>query len=182
MMASLAHSKVLKMSDDILTPRSKRDALMAELLGDVGNVHDLIKSLPDELSKSLNVSLENIAASVEEAEKTSVELCEKFDNQKKKMVSEMEKLIKDTFEKQSAISISLLEDKIKNLQIKVSKKEETDKKSKYSIYYLSLTIFISILFFFIALSFILYETNEKINNLNSIIDYQQKHTQSVPKK
>ncbi len=36
--------------DDI--PRTARDALIAELLGDVGKIDELIKQLPNEINKS----------------------------------------------------------------------------------------------------------------------------------
>lgn len=43
------------MADDngktVDTPRSHRDALIAEILGDVGILHDLIKAMPGELDK-----------------------------------------------------------------------------------------------------------------------------------
>jgi len=55
-------------------PRTARDALIIELLGDIGAVHDEIKLLPKNLRDSLRESLEIIANSVETAEKTSEEL------------------------------------------------------------------------------------------------------------
>jgi dGTP triphosphohydrolase len=55
-------------------PRTARDALIIELLGDIGAVHDEIKLLPNNLKDSLRGSLEIIADSVETAEKTSQEL------------------------------------------------------------------------------------------------------------
>jgi len=55
-------------------PRTARDALIIELLGDIGAVHDEIKQLPKNLKDSLRGSLEIIADSVEAAEKTSQKL------------------------------------------------------------------------------------------------------------
>lgn len=52
-------------------PRTARDALIIELLGDLGAVHDEIKRLPVNLKGSLRESLDHIANSVEEAEKTA---------------------------------------------------------------------------------------------------------------
>lgn len=56
------------------SPRTTRDALIAELLGDLGAVHDEIKALPKNLGESLRGSLELIASSVEDAEKTAEKL------------------------------------------------------------------------------------------------------------
>lgn len=53
------------------TPRTARDALLIELLGDLGVVHDEIKSLPNNLKDSLRESLTMIANAVEEAENTA---------------------------------------------------------------------------------------------------------------
>lgn len=52
-------------------PRTTRDALIIELLGDIGALNDEIKRLPVTLRGSLRESLELIANSVEEAESTS---------------------------------------------------------------------------------------------------------------
>lgn len=52
-------------------PRTTRDALIIELLGDLGMVHDEIKSLPENIKKSLGESLTIIANSIQEAEDTA---------------------------------------------------------------------------------------------------------------
>lgn len=78
-------------------PRTARDALIIELLGDIGAVHDEIKQLPKNLKGSLRESLELIADSVEQAEKTAQAL--QIDTQNNlKAASELqaEKLSKDT--------------------------------------------------------------------------------------
>jgi len=51
-------------------PKTALDALIVELLGDIGAVHDEIKQLPVNLKGSLRESLDLIANSVEDAEKT----------------------------------------------------------------------------------------------------------------
>ncbi|MBE5254660.1 hypothetical protein [Mixta mediterraneensis] len=78
-------------------PRTARDALIIELLGDLGAVHDEIKRLPVNLKGSLRESLDHIANSVEEAEKTAQALRRDTENALK-AVSELqvEKLDKET--------------------------------------------------------------------------------------
>ena len=55
-------------------PRTARDALIIEMLGDIGALHDEIKQLPKNLKGSLRESLEIIADAVEQAEKTAQKL------------------------------------------------------------------------------------------------------------
>lgn len=61
------------MSND-QNPRTARDALIIELLGDLGVVHDEIKKLPNQLKDSLRESLTLIADAVQEAENTTQKL------------------------------------------------------------------------------------------------------------
>ncbi|PII85128.1 hypothetical protein BL250_12505 [Erwinia sp. OLTSP20] len=78
-------------------PRTARDALIIELLGDIGAVHDEIKQLPKNLKGSLRESLELIADAVEQAEKTAQELQrETQSNLKAVSELEIEKLNKET--------------------------------------------------------------------------------------
>ncbi|WP_174889528.1 hypothetical protein [Candidatus Williamhamiltonella defendens] len=64
------------MNKENISPRTARDALIIELLGDVGSIHDEIKELPNLLKVSLSESLKMIASAVEEAEKTAEKLKE----------------------------------------------------------------------------------------------------------
>lgn len=64
------------MNKENISPRTARDALIIELLGDVGSIHDEIKELPNLLKVSLSESLKMIADAVEEAEKTAEKLKE----------------------------------------------------------------------------------------------------------
>ena len=52
------------------TPRTTRDALTIELLGDVGRLHDQIKALPEGLKTSLAPALGAIAMASKEAQAT----------------------------------------------------------------------------------------------------------------
>ena len=56
------------------TPRTTRDALTIELLGDVGRLHDQIKALPEGLKESLAPALGAIALASKEAQATIVKL------------------------------------------------------------------------------------------------------------
>jgi len=64
------------MSEELAVPRTTRDALMIELLSDLGNVHDDIKAIPALLKLSISDSLEMIASAVAEAESTAQKLQE----------------------------------------------------------------------------------------------------------
>lgn len=55
-------------------PATARDALITELLSDVGNLYDAVKALPKALELSMTDSLLIVANAVEDAEKTSVML------------------------------------------------------------------------------------------------------------
>ncbi|MBJ2293288.1 hypothetical protein JFT44_25545 [Pseudomonas sp. MF5691] len=62
------------MIDETAPPRTARDALMIELLSDLGNVHDDIKAIPELLKLSISDSLEIIAIAVADAESTAQKL------------------------------------------------------------------------------------------------------------
>ncbi|MBU4630937.1 hypothetical protein HRJ41_26035 (plasmid) [Pseudomonas sp. BF61] len=64
------------MSEDNSAPQTARDALITELLSDVGRIHDDIKAIPKMLELSLSESLEIIAKAVGDAEATAQQLQE----------------------------------------------------------------------------------------------------------
>lgn len=64
------------MQEEVMPPRTARDALVVELLSDLGRVHDDIKSIPSALKVSMADSLEIVAKAVEEAEQTAGKLSE----------------------------------------------------------------------------------------------------------
>ncbi|MCX8963069.1 hypothetical protein EHW64_18605 [Erwinia psidii] len=104
-------------------PRTARDALIIELLGDIGAVHDEIKQLPKNLKGSLRESLELIADAVEQAEKTAQELqretqsnlkavyelqVEKLNRETRSVIEEsFSKAIKDEMHKTKKIALNL---------------------------------------------------------------------------
>ncbi|MGP5367280.1 hypothetical protein ACTXN4_07375 [Pseudomonas helleri] len=59
------------MVDDNPTPATARDALVIELLSDVGRLHDDIKAIPKLLELSMRDSLDIVADAVEDAEDTA---------------------------------------------------------------------------------------------------------------
>ncbi|WP_122423056.1 hypothetical protein [Pseudomonas viridiflava] len=62
--------------DNTPPPRSARDAILVELIGDVGRLHDQVEAIPSLLKLSMADSLEIIARAVEEAETTARTLSE----------------------------------------------------------------------------------------------------------
>lgn len=64
------------MSEENSAPQTARDALITELLSDVGRIHDDIKAIPKMLELSLSDSLEIIAKAVGDAEATAQQLQE----------------------------------------------------------------------------------------------------------
>lgn len=60
------------MSDLEIIPSNARDALIIELLSDVGRLHDDIKSIPKLLELSMRDSLDIVADAVEDAEDTAL--------------------------------------------------------------------------------------------------------------
>ncbi len=62
------------MNGQIAMPATARDALITELLSDVGRLHDDIKSIPKVLELSMRDSLNIVADAVEDAEDTALSL------------------------------------------------------------------------------------------------------------
>lgn len=59
------------MSQENKTPRTARDALIIELLGDLGVVHDEIKKLPSNIENVLADSIRLVAKSVNDVESSA---------------------------------------------------------------------------------------------------------------
>lgn len=60
------------MSEHEIIPSTARDALIIELLSDVGRLHDDVKSIPKVLEVSMRDSLNIVADAVEDAEDTAL--------------------------------------------------------------------------------------------------------------
>jgi hypothetical protein len=64
------------MDEENSIPATARDALLIELLSDVGRLHDDIKAIPKILELSMSDSIRIVADAVEDAEKTALNLQE----------------------------------------------------------------------------------------------------------
>lgn len=62
------------MNDQVTMPATARDALITELLSDVGRLHDEVKRIPKLLELSMRDSLDIVADAVEDAEDTALSL------------------------------------------------------------------------------------------------------------
>jgi hypothetical protein len=62
------------MNDQVTMPATARDALITELLSDVGRLHDDVKRIPKLLELSMRDSLDIVADAVEDAEDTALSL------------------------------------------------------------------------------------------------------------
>jgi hypothetical protein len=60
------------LSEHEVIPATARDALIIELLSDVGRLHDDIKGIPKMLELSMRDSLDIVADAVEDAEDTAL--------------------------------------------------------------------------------------------------------------
>lgn len=99
-------------------PRTARDALIIELLGDIGAVHDEIKQLPVNLKGSLRESLNLIAAAVEEAENTAKTLQQETQNN----LSAVSKLQTENLNKETRAVIEDLFTKVVSDEIRKTEK------------------------------------------------------------
>ncbi len=66
------------MENENALPKKARDALLIEILGDVGRLQDQIKSLPVEVQQAINESLKVVALAVEETENTAKDVLSEF--------------------------------------------------------------------------------------------------------
>lgn len=116
--------------DETKTPRTTRDALMIELLGDLGVVHDLIKELPDNINTAVSGSLEHIADAVEEAEKTASVLSEEINLQKEAVILQLNEAVKLTLESQAKETLAGLKNSVQEIELKIKRFELADPKSR----------------------------------------------------
>ncbi|ENJ0562712.1 hypothetical protein AB0Z88_004460, partial [Salmonella enterica] len=84
------------MQEEARAPKTARDALLIELIGDIGILHDQIKSLPEEINQATSGSIEIIANAVEEAEKTASKLSENIDKKKETVLADLKSSVKQT--------------------------------------------------------------------------------------
>ena len=104
--------------DNDSNPRTARDALIIELMGDIGVLHDEIKKLPVTLKESLHDSLKVIANAVEESEKTALLL----KNETELSIKSMSEMHRHGLEKDTKLFIQ--ESVMKTLNTEVAKTAE----------------------------------------------------------
>ena len=117
------------MSDQDEVPRTARDALLIELLSDVGRVHDAIKEIPDIFKLSMSDSLEIIAQAVGDAELTAKHLQDATNESIKATAarvafeagSELSNSIQQSLERTFEPALNRASSKIDDLQRRVEK-------------------------------------------------------------
>ncbi len=88
-----------------------QEALIAELLGDVGRLHDHIKALPVALQESVAPSLEAVAVATAEAQQT----IDKYAEAQKAMIRQQAALrLNEELEKACSRAVQLIEDTAKS--------------------------------------------------------------------
>jgi len=99
-------------------PRTARDALIIELMGDIGLLHDEVKAMPQSVEGSLSESLKLIAGAVEEAEKTT----HKLRNETELAIKQMHETHVKNIEEET--KLFLQESVLKTLNEEISKTAE----------------------------------------------------------
>lgn len=155
-------------------PRTARDALIIELLGDLGSIHDQIKNLPAEIEKAVGGSLTVIADAVEDAEKTTLQLAQSIDIRKDTVTRDIDIAVQNSLEKHAAQTFSKMDEKVKNLQHKINRFELADPKGRRLSLILAVTIVLLIFLSSAAIYGIYSGANTKIDELNFIISTQDK--------
>ncbi|PLY35812.1 MULTISPECIES: hypothetical protein [Pectobacterium] len=115
------------MSEEEKDPRTARDALIIELLGDVGRLHDEIKMLPKVINDSISESLELLARAVSEAENTAEKLKsesqtlmeEKAKSEVNRISDELSNAVKTSIDKQVADSLDRSKNDLDQIQSKI---------------------------------------------------------------
>lgn len=118
------------MSEEKRLPQTAREAFLIELIGDLGVIGDQIKSLPGEINQAVSGSLEIIASSVEEAEKTASELSQAIERQKTVALAEFRESVKSSLDEHAHKTFSELEKSVNKLQKRVDGFELADPKSR----------------------------------------------------
>ncbi|WGO82245.1 hypothetical protein [Arsenophonus apicola] len=153
-------------------PRSARDALMIELIGDLGRVNDQITALPSNIKYAIEGSLRLIADAVEQTEKSIEVGLEKYraeiNSSAKTEANNFKKLIAQT---KNEMTITLAED-------------TRDKNHTLSVIMAVLVIF-STLLCGCMLGVLFYESqknNERIERYANAYQFQQEVLKRLPAK
>lgn len=162
------------MHDESRVPKTARDALLIELIGDIGVLHDQIKSLPEEINQATAVSIETIANAVEEAEKTASTLSQNIEQKKEMVLTDLKASVKQTLDEHAASVFSELEDKVNGLQKRIATFELSDPKSRRLNIVLACTLAFSLLLSASAIFAVYSAAKSTIYDLNMIIRSQDK--------
>jgi len=128
------------MQEDTRIPKSARDAFLIELIGDLGIISDSIKALPEDINQAVAGSLDLIAKSVEEAEKTASELTNSIKLQKAAVLDEFQQSVKNSLDSHAKETFSELEKTVNQLQNRINSFELADPKSRRLNIILSCTL------------------------------------------
>lgn len=155
--------------EDTKSPRTARDALIIELLGDLEVLHNSIKQLPGEINEATAQSLELIAKSVEEAEKTASDLAKSMDAHKQSVMLELRAEIKESFTASANDTFDGLNNTVSQLQQKMKNIEVSDPKSRRLNTILSFALILTLILSGTAITSIYISAKNKIDDLQSII-------------
>lgn len=155
-------------------PKTAREAYIIELIGDLGVVHDMIKTLPEEINQATAGSLELIAQSVEEAEKTASELVKGVERQKDIVLDNFKEAVKSSLDEYAKETLAELEKSVTRLQNRIEQVEIADPKSRKINFILSITLAVTLVLSGAALYGIYKGAQSTIEDLNSIIISQEK--------
>ena len=134
------------MTDSDKIPRTAREALLVELLGDLGVIHDMIKNLPVELDGAVSGSIKVLADAVEDAENTALKLSNGIDEHKKTAINDINHAVKSCLDKYASETFSEMEEKVKKIQNKINSFELADPKGRRLSLMLSSALVIVFLF------------------------------------
>ncbi|WP_340621871.1 hypothetical protein [Xenorhabdus siamensis] len=162
------------MQDEERIPRTARDALIIELLGDLGIVHDKIKNLPEDIDKAISGSLNLVAKAVEDAENTASLLAKGIDTKKESVIKDIDTAVKNCLDKHAAKTFSDIDEKVKSLQHKINSFDLTDPKGRRLSFILATTIVLITIFSGVAIYGVYTGANYRIDELNQIIFAQEK--------
>ncbi|GAB7401388.1 hypothetical protein OUHCRE2_48470 [Enterobacter asburiae] len=161
------------MQEEARAPKTARDALLIELIGDLGVLHDQIKSLPEEINQATAGSIEIIANAVEEAEKTASKLSENIDQKKEAVLADLKASVKQTLDEHAVSVFAELEGKVNTLQTRISSFELSDPKSRRLNIVLACTLAFSLVLSASAIFAVYSAAKSTISDLNMIISSQE---------
>ncbi|EYU13412.1 hypothetical protein [Photorhabdus aegyptia] len=153
------------MRDDKRIPRTARDALIIELLGDVGTIHDQIKNLPAEIELAISGSIKLVADAVEDAENTALKLAKSIEVKKNTTIKDIDEAVKNSLEQYTTKIFSDIDEKVKSFDL-------ADPKGRRLSFILAITLIIVSFCFAAAIYGIHTGANSRIDELNLIISAQ----------